>query len=171
MTVVSSRIPLEISSEEAWQLMQDISLPHNYVPGIINTEIISDVKTGVGASRLVFQSVSKSLSETVTEWKEGQGFVIRVHRGERGAPPPFKELNFTYGLEEENGRCYLNNVMSYRTAWGAVGVLLDKLVLRKAIQSSLRDVTLAQKLFYESGEATTAEKLKNKKNELAAQEN
>lgn len=167
MTVISSRIPLALSRTDAWQKLQDISLPHNYVPGIIKTEIKTDQKTGVGASRLVFQNETKSLDETVLEWNEGWGFVIRVHQGDKGAPPPFKELNFEYGLEEEGGQVYLHNRMSYTPAWGFLGALLDKLVLTKAIGGSLRDVTLAQKLFYETGQPTTAEALSQKKSELA----
>lgn len=169
MTQISSRIPLTISKAQAWEKLQDISLPHNYVPGIVNTKITTTEKTGVGASRLVFQTETKSLSETVTQWNEGSGFVIRVHQGEKGAPAPFKELNFEYGLEEENGQSYLHNKMSYTPAWGILGTLINKLVLEKAISGSLRDVTLAQKLFYESGEPTSAEKLKSKKTELSAQ--
>lgn len=169
MTKISSRIPLAISKTQAWEKLQDISLPHNYVPGIVKTEIITAEKTGVGASRLVYPSESKSLSETVTQWNEGSGFVIRVHQAEKGAPAPFKELNFEYGLEEEAGQCYLHNKMSYTPAWGILGTLLNKLVLEKVITGSLGDVTLAQKLFYESGEPTSAEKLKSRKAELSAQ--
>ena len=169
MIKISSRMALAISKAQAWEKLQDITLPHNYVPGIVKTEIITTEKTGVGACRLVYSSEQKALSETVIQWNEGSGFVLRVHQAEKGAPAPFKELNFEYSLEEIDGESYLHNSMIYIPAWGRLGLVLNNLILKKIITGSLRDVTLAQKLFYESGEPTSAVKLKLKKSKVFTQ--
>jgi hypothetical protein len=70
---------------------------------------------------------------------------------------------FDYGLRENEGRVFLHNQMRYQVGLGPLGTLLDKLLLRKVMRSQLRDVTLAQKIYYETGEKVTAEILKSAK--------
>ncbi len=56
--------------------------------------------------------------------------------------------------------------MRYEMGLGFLGGLLDKLLLRKFMLAQLEDVTLAQKLYYESGERVTPDMLKTAKQHL-----
>ncbi|MDG2272547.1 MAG: hypothetical protein P8L39_09590, partial [Halioglobus sp.] len=51
---VSAKVLINIPHSAAWDRLQDISLAHNYVPGIIKTEIVSAQLQGVCASRYVY---------------------------------------------------------------------------------------------------------------------
>ncbi|HUH36953.1 MAG TPA: SRPBCC family protein [Spongiibacteraceae bacterium] len=167
---VSARVVINLPREIAWEKLQDLTRAHDYVPGVIKTEITTANTTGVGASRRVYQSDSKSLDETVVEWQEGHGFLLRLHRGARGAPPPFAEAQFRYRIDDAgNGQTSLTTTLIYTPAMGLFGRLLDKWLLNKAMRGTIRDVALAMKAYYESGEPTTPERIKQLKAALREQ--
>jgi hypothetical protein len=158
---VSYTLEIDIPHEQAWQKLQDLSLAHFYVPGLKNTEITTEIKQGVGASRRVFQSGSKYVDETVEEWSEGQGFLIRLHKGETGKPPLFNKAWFRYSIEDNGkGGTTFTPSMTYEMPWGGLGALLERLVLKKVFIGVLGDVAIAMKDYYETGQAVGPERLK-----------
>lgn len=163
MQTVSAEFEVELSMADAWERLRDLSRPDMYVQGLTAVELTTEQRQGVGASRRVTQGKSFKLDETVTEWQEGKGFTLRLHRGEKAAIPLLPAHFFDYGLREAEGRVYLHNQMRYQVGLGFLGALLDKLVLRRVLRSQLRDVTLAQKIYYETGQKVTADILKSAK--------
>lgn len=73
-------VVIDLPRARCWEIMQDITAPHLYVPGLIRTEFHTEQKQGVGASRRVFKKMM-ALDETVTQWDEGTGFRLRLHDG------------------------------------------------------------------------------------------
>jgi uncharacterized membrane protein len=156
---VSTQIVLDMPREQAWEKLRDISLAHNYVPGIVRTEIVSEQREGVGASRYVYRNQKSYIQETVVEWDEGQGFLIRLHRGDKPAPP-FRNARFRYRLAGEGpDKTLFTASLKYELPWGALGAWLEKR-MEKVVQSTIDDVATAMKLYYESGQPTTAAALK-----------
>lgn len=165
---VSARVIVNLPREKAWEKLRDLSLAHHYVPGIVKTEVTTDKSEGVGASRRVYQSETKGIDETVTEWLNGHGFLIRLHRGEEGPPPPFKEAHFRYHIDDAgNDQTALTTSLIYTMRWGVLGQILQKYFLGKVFRSVIRDVAVSMKAYYETGEPTTQEKLKQIKAEYA----
>ncbi len=156
---VTAQVLIDIPLAAAWAKLRDISLAHNYVPGIVKTVIVSDQKEGVGASRYVYRNARSYIQETVEEWQEGSGFLIRLHRGDKSAPP-FRQAWFRYTLAEAGlSRTRFTACMVYELPWGRVGDWLgDK--LSGFVQSTITDVAIAMKLYYETGQATTPAALK-----------
>ena len=160
---VSTDIVINLPRSEAWEKLRDISLPHNYVPGIVRTEIVSTQRQGVGASRYVYRNAKSYLQETVTEWDEGRGFLIHLHRGGKPAPP-FRTASFRYLLGDEGrDKTLFTATLSYEMPWGALGVWLEK-KMEKTVAATVSDVATAMKLYYETGVPTTAAALKAYKN-------
>jgi carbon monoxide dehydrogenase subunit G len=156
---VSAEALVNLPIAQSWEKLKDFSAAHNYVPGIIRTEIISEQSQGVGASRYVYQSSKRYIQETVEQWEEGRGFLIRLHKGDKPAPP-FKNAFFRYQLDSQGPDQTLLSVnMNYQLPWGVLGTLLSK-VLANTVRSNISDVALALKLYYESGEPTTPAALK-----------
>lgn len=156
---VSSQIVIDVPRGEAWARLRDISLAHNYVPGIVKTEIVSAQAEGVGASRYVYRSARSYLQETVVEWHEGEGFVIRLHKGDKPAPP-FRTASFVYCLHDHGAsQTLFTATLRFKMPWGALGSWLEK-KMEKPVAATVADVAAAMKLYYETGKPTTAAALK-----------
>lgn len=159
MNDASWQLVLDMPREKAWDILQDLTQAHNYVPGIIDTRLTTERTHGLGASRNVYQSKSKYLQETVIEWTEGYGFKLRLHKGEKDSP--FPKASFTYHLEDQNQQCLLSTTMSYEMPFGFIGRKIDELFLNRIITSIIRDVAFSMKHYYETGKATSKSDLKN----------
>jgi hypothetical protein len=154
--------------DAAWEKLRDISLAHNYVPGIVRTEIVSEQTTGVGASRQVYRSANNYIQETVVEWVEGYGFLIRLHRGNKPAPP-FRNAWFRYRLDDEGqDKTLFTASLKFEMPWGALGAWLEK-KMEKIVAGTISDVATSMKLYYETGRPTTATALKAYKASVHAQ--
>jgi hypothetical protein len=163
MQTISAEFEVALPVADAWERLRDLSRPDMYVQGLTAVELTTEQREGVGASRRVTQGKSLRLDETVTGWEEGKGFTLRLHRGEKGPIPPLTAHFFDYGLRQNEGRVFLHNQMRYQVGLGLFGALVDKLLLRRVMRSQLRDVTLAQKIYYETGQRVTADILKSAK--------
>lgn len=151
---VAAQVIVEQSLAECWERLRDLSLAHHYVPGLTATEIVSEQRAGPGAHRRVF-SGSKYLEESVTEWHEGQGFVIRLHRGGRPMAP-FREAEFEYALASAGPRQTRVQVcMRISMPWGALGRQLARLLILPVMRRQLVQVAAGMKHFYETGEPAT----------------
>ena len=156
---VSTSVVIDIPREQAWAKLRDISLPHNYVPGIVKTEIVSDNTEGIGASRYVYRNARSYIQETVEEWNEGHGFLIRLHKGDKPAPP-FKLAWFRYQLDDQGeDRTLFTASMIFELPWGPLGAFLEKR-MAGIVKKTIADVACSMKLFYETGEPTTPAALK-----------
>lgn len=162
---VTAQTLIDIPRAEAWEKLRDISLAHNYVPGIVKTVIVSDQIHGVGASRYVYRNKKNYIQETVQEWQEGEGFLIRLHKGDKPAPP-FRNAWFRYTLEDHGPeQTQFTASLRFEMPWGRVGAWLGK-KMANFIQATIADVAIAMKLYYETGEPTTRAALKSYKARL-----
>ena len=156
---VSSATVLDMPRSQAWDRLRDISLAHNYVPGIVNTRIVSEQAEGPGASRYVYRNAKSYIQETVVEWEEERGFLIRLHRGEKPAAP-FRNAWLRYLLADEGeGKTLFTATLEFEMPWGALGQWLEKR-MEKIVRSTITDVVTSMKLYYETGQPTTAAALK-----------
>jgi hypothetical protein len=153
-----SEVIITIPRSLAWEKLRDISLAHHYVPGIIKTRIVSPRAEGVGASRYVYRRRNRYLQETVEEWHEGQGFALRLHKGEKPAAP-FKDALFRYQLADHGPEHTLVRAsLRYSLPWGALGRWLETRMLA-VVQASVNDVVCCMKLYYETGKPIGKEEL------------
>ncbi len=155
VSTVSATVHIDMPRPESWKLLRDLSIAHKYVPGIIKTEISTELKEGIGTSRKVYQTESNAIDETVEEWNEGFGFTIRLHRGHRGPPLPFKEARFRYAIDDQGTRTTLTTSLSYVMRWGRTGHLLDRLLINRIIDGRIRKVAQQMKIYYESTQNVT----------------
>ena len=54
---------IDIPVSKAWEKLRDLSLAHNYVPGIVKTELVSEQREGVGASRYVYRNAKSYIQD------------------------------------------------------------------------------------------------------------
>ncbi len=139
----------------AWEQLQDFSVAHNYVPNLSRTEIVSSARNGEGAHRRVYDNDGSFLEETITEWREGEGFVIRLHRGVESMAP-FERISFRYQLAELGPRATrIELSMAYKMPWGAPGASLGEWLIRPVMEDQLVQIAAGMKHFYETGQPAT----------------
>ena len=159
---VSAQLLIDIPRSEAWEKLRDISLAHHYVPGIVKTVIVSKQIEGVGASRYVYRNEKSYIQETVEEWQDGKGFLIRLHKGDKPAPP-FRSAWFRYELADHGaGQTQFTASLKYDMPWGRPGAWLGA-KMAKFVRATIGDVAIAMKLYYETGKPTTPAALKDYK--------
>ncbi len=67
---------------------------------------------------------------------------------------------------ERDGKVFLSNRMRYEIGLGFLGRWLDRLAIGKVVANAVRDSTIAQKIYYETGKAVTPEMLRKAKADL-----
>ncbi|MEP1469563.1 MAG: SRPBCC family protein [Halieaceae bacterium] len=153
----SVAVTAALPKADAWTLLRDFSLAHNYVPGITRTEIVSDSGQGVGAHRRVYDEEGDFLEETIIEWRDGAGFVIRLHDGD--APmAPFQRAEFVYALAEADAATTrIELALIFEMPWGWLGDTLAEWIIVPLMEDNLVQVAAGMKVFYETGLAATDE--------------
>lgn len=148
---VVAAVPLEL----AWENLRDLSVAHNYVPGLTRTEIVSRRREGIGVHRRVYDEDDDFLEETVIEWQDGQGFVIKLHDGDEPMAP-FERAEFAYRIQGQGeGSTLIQLSLTFRMPWGAVGETLADWFVRPAMEDMLEQVAAGMKHYYETGQAAT----------------
>jgi hypothetical protein len=145
-----SEVLVELPLSRSWALLSDLTLAHEYVPGIQRTELVGDKATGVGASRRVFSGERDYIRETVTRWQEGEGCTLDLHDDEGNAPAPFSQASFDYRLEAAGeDRTLVSTELRFILRGGVVGQWLGSALLGGVFQEQVDAVTESLKVFYE----------------------
>jgi Polyketide cyclase / dehydrase and lipid transport len=153
MGQISAQTLLAMPRAEAWAKLRDIALARHYVAGVERIEITTPQSEGVGANRRVFVKGRPPVDETVILWEDGRGFTMKLHHDGK-APPPFKEAAFRYWLDDAPvGQTLVHTTLSYRLPLGAVGRLLDALVMRRLMAPTITAIGPGMKQFYETGKS------------------
>lgn len=146
-----SEADLALTQQQAWQRLSDLGVAHNYVPGIVKTEISSSRRDGPGASRRVYSSPTKYINETITRWDEGNGYTLRLHDEHGRAPMPFKDASFSYRLlSTHKDTTTVQLVLSVAIRGGILGESLVNMLMASTIQARIDLIAKRLKDFYES---------------------
>ena len=128
-----AQVRLDMSRQQAWEIMRDLGIAQHYVPGIVRTDWMSEQREGVGAVRRVFNKQERWVEERVVEWNPERGVVLALFDADlRQGPAPFAEAFFHYELadigEESAAQsqpcCLCRLSLYYRMRWGTAGRLL-----------------------------------------------
>jgi len=154
---VSVSVLVQLAHDQAWANLRDFSVAHNYVPGLTRTEIVSVRREGIGAHRRVYEEDGDFLEETIIEWQDGQGFVIKLHDGDKPMMP-FERAEFSYRIEPSgDDQTLVVLSLTYQVPWGAVGETLADWFIRPVMEDRLVQVAAGMKHYYETGRPATDE--------------
>ncbi len=152
---VTASAVVNVPLSQAWRTLQDYSLAHNYVEGVVRTEITTEQKTGLGASRKVYFNETDYNNETIVDWQEGKGFTMRLHVDDEPLTP-FTQASFRYHLTEQSSDSIkVTFGMSYQLPWGWFGEKLNQWVIQGEMEKAIVKVAAGFKHFYETGQPAT----------------
>jgi len=150
-SIAEAEILVNMPKNEVWQRLRDLTIAHYYVPGLRDCRMTTAQKEGVGASRTVYMAMGMAMDETVVEWTEGEGFVIRLHNGDK-PPQMFAQACFHYRIEDApGGQTRFRPGMTYTPRGGALGRLIDRLIMNRMVGKSMKGVAEGLKKYYETG--------------------
>jgi len=145
--IASHSVFLDLPPQAAWAKLRDLSLAPHYVPGLTGCRFHPGAMEGVGASRRVLRKGGQYLDESVVQWQEGTGFVLRLHKGGNESPFPFRRASFSYALQAEGDATRITLQMSYSLRGGR----LFEGLLAKAFNKVVQQIAENLKAFYETG--------------------
>ncbi|NUT78796.1 SRPBCC family protein [Pseudomonas sp. C1C7] len=143
----SHSLLLNLPPQTTWAKLSNLSLAPHYVPGLTGSHFHPGPKEGVGASRRVLRRGGQYLDESVVQWQEGTGFVLRLHKDSNDSPFPFRQASFSYALQPAGQATRITLQMHYSLRGGR---LMEKL-LGKAFDKVVRQIAENLKAYYETG--------------------
>lgn len=149
-TTVRAESHCVLRTIDCWEKLRDLSLAKHYVPGVSEIEFVSPSRTGLGTSRIAHSSAG-ALHETVIEWNEGEGFLLRLHRGDK-PPRPMKDAHFRYAIEPDGVSTRIVLSMTYTFSVGPFGPLIERLA-RIPMQRNIDRIALRLARYWETGSA------------------
>lgn len=156
MATITSHALIHLPDSDCWQKLRDLTLASNYVPGVTHVEIITDQHEGVGASRIVtLDEAPHQMEETVTEWREGEGFTLKIHKDGKSAIPIFSSFFFHYRIkpdDQDKNVTHFTPSMAFTPKFGVIGRLLFEKAVAKRLQHTLHVIAASMAEYYESGE-------------------
>ena len=135
-------VNLQMSPEEAWNKLKDLSLAPLYVPGVKSMEFVTRKKEGKGAARIVYP---QNLKEEVITWKPGREVLLRLSKKGSESFFPFKKAVFRYSLEE-TGTTFMKLSLEYEPILGKLGHLFFGGIIQKRITKTAESL----KQYYEN---------------------
>jgi hypothetical protein len=166
MPVASHSVVLNLTQQAAWAKLRDLSLAPHYVPGLTGCQFHPGAIEGLGASRRVLRKGGQYLDESVVQWREGTGFVLRLHKGGNDSPFPFREASFSYALQPEGNVTRITLQMRYSLRGGR---LFERL-LAKAFNKVVQQIAENLKAFYETGRTQNPDRIETRLQERATSE-
>ncbi len=154
---VKVNVIVELPVDQVWTRLSDYSLPHNYVEDLTRTEITTEQISGEGASRKVYFGETDYTNETVTEWRDGEGYTMRLHEDDKPMFP-FSAASFQYQIAPvDDLSTRVTMTLRYEMPWGWFGELLNDWAIRSELEGAIPKVAAGFKHYQETGIPATDE--------------
>ena len=127
MTVLENSIRIEASAEAVWAVLASLETLEQYDPGVKKSQVVSETQEGPGAARRCYLTPGGWFEERIAEWEPARSISFELFR----CTLPVRRLQHRYTLTSEGGGTVVHQRMEYELKFGALGRLLDALVMRR----------------------------------------
>ena len=129
MTKISREIEVPVSKQKAWEVLSDFGGICHANPGIKNSFVSSELKTGVGATRHCdLALMGAKLDEKVIEWKEGESLTIEVIKFSK--LPGIKSMIANFQVRSAGPNAVIQATLVY-TMKNTIFDVMDRLMMRR----------------------------------------
>ncbi|MCH8829391.1 MAG: SRPBCC family protein [Planctomycetes bacterium] len=147
MSVIAIEVEIDASPEEVWAVLADFNAVEKWSPSVRTAHGISEKERGIGAVRGCDVPGFGKVEETIVDWKDGESLTFEV-----SAVGPVKKTVMTWSVRAENGRTIARVRSEMHTKFGVIGVVMDKLVMRRMFKTRMGQTLLGLKHHVETGE-------------------
>jgi Polyketide cyclase / dehydrase and lipid transport len=136
MTVISHRFEASCPPSALWSLLSDLEAVQRYNPTVRTAKALEPGHTGVGAMRVCELEPKGRVVERVTAWEEGTAVGFEVVESDW----PIHFMRWTTRVSPHEGGSVVTQDLEYQVKFGPLGWLLDNLVMRRKLRSTLDEV-------------------------------
>lgn len=137
MTTLRHQIRIEAPIEEVWHAIAgDLTAVQHYNQTVSSARWLGDKREGVGAARRCELKPKGFVEERVWEWTPRKAIGLEVSASEW----PIVFMKWKTELAADGQATLVSQEMSYQLKFGPLGSLMDALVMRRKLDSGVRDV-------------------------------
>jgi len=134
MTVLENSIRIAAPPERVWSVLATLDALAKYDPGVSKSEIVSPVKEGPGAARRCDLKPGGWFKERVADWRPNQALSFELYE----CTLPVRRLRHSYTLVRDGDATVVRQRMEYELKFGALGKLLDAVVVRRKWNAGIK---------------------------------
>jgi len=134
MRLLQERVDIGAPLEQVWEVLADFGGVCDWAPYMRASHLIGETTTGVGMRRGMRHAWGFRFEETVTQWHDGKGFSFDVLK----APFPMMNVKETWVVGHEQGETVVETQVRYDMRLGAVGTILDWVLVRFVVRREMR---------------------------------
>lgn len=148
MTTFKKQKIINATKEELWEALSNYGDIYKFNPSVSKSYITSVQNKGVGATRVCELLPVGKVSETVTEWDEGNAFLIQVTPKEK--LPPIESFTGYFKIEKLNvNTSRVSVTINYKMKLGVTGKILNKVLIQPKLEKSISDLLSGLKTYIE----------------------
>jgi hypothetical protein len=136
MTVIHHEVLANCPPERVWALLSDLEAVRLYNPTVRSATVRGARRTGVGAERACELLPKGRVVERVTHWEDGRAVGLEVAESDW----PIRFMRWVTRLEPAGATTRIQQSLEYEVKFGPVGWLLDHLVMKRKLTSTLDEM-------------------------------
>jgi ligand-binding SRPBCC domain-containing protein len=133
MTTIHHDVQANCPPEHVWALLSDLEAVQRYNPTVRSATIQGARRTGVGAERACELVPRGRVVERVTHWEDGRAVGLEVAESDW----PIHFMRWMTRLEPSGQATRITQDLEYQVKFGPLGWLLDKLMMKRKLRSTL----------------------------------
>lgn len=146
MTTLRHRIRIDAPIDAVWKAVSDLVAVERYNPMVASARCISAQREGLGATRRCELEPRGWVEERVWDWQPPHAIGLEVAATEW----PIAFMKWRTELRDEGQGTVVSQALSYQMKYGALGALMDALVMRRKLDRGVADVFENLKRFVEA---------------------
>lgn len=151
MTTLSAQVHIDAPRDVVWDALSDFGGTWKYNPNVLTSRSLTDANSGIGAERhcdLTFAGAN--VQERILEWDDAGSYALEIYAGDK--LPPIKNIIARLSVSERDGKTVAEGTMSYDTKFGAIGWVLDRVMIRKQFGRAWQGIFAGLKHHAETGD-------------------
>lgn len=148
MTALRHDVRARCQPHRVWALLGDLEAVQRYNPSVRSASIAGDRRTGIGAMRACELVPKGRVVERVTHWEDGHAVGLEVTESDW----PIHFMRWVTRIEPDRDGTRITQDLEYKVKFGPVGWLLDRLVMKRKLRTTL-DTVFASLIAQAEGES------------------
>lgn len=145
-TTLDHQVFVNNTPEKVWEVLYDIESVEHYNPMVKKATCISTVQAGVNASRECKMIDESTVKERIIDVEPNKALTMELYE----STWPVHDMKWRTAIEAKETGTLVTQKLEYKVKYGALGALLNTLMMRNKMDASLQEVFTGLKNYTES---------------------